>query len=136
MRALCPAVLLLLISSVPALAQKTVTIPISDISTGERYLRECPKVHPDMTFVEVTRTNYCFGYLRGIIDFHAVLHEYPGLNLFCPPKDLSNLDADALLRRFLEQHPEHHTMPTAALLGKVLADKYPCSTTAQVQPPR
>lgn len=128
MRSVSLAAFFLLVSCSPVLAQHTITIPLGDIGTGERYLRECPKVHPDMTFEEVTKTNYCLGYLRGILDFHSVLHVYPGLNLFCPPK-LDNLEADKLLRQFLEQHPEHRNMPTAAVFGKALSDQYPCPAT-------
>ena len=121
------AVLFLFLSCPFLFAQKTVTIPLADVGTGERYLRECPKVHPNMSFEEVTKANYCFGYLRGVIDFHSVLHVYPGLNLFCPPKGLGNAEADKLLRDFLDKHPEHRDMPTPALFGKVLDERYPCS---------
>ena len=133
-RRLLPAFFLLLTCSHLCAQQRTITIPLADIGTGERYLRECPKVHPDMPFEEVTRINYCFGYLRGVVDFHSVLHVYPGLNLFCPPRDLDNLAADRLLREFLDQHPEHRNMPTPALVGKALADRYPCPAASPAPP--
>lgn len=137
MRASYSAVLFLLISCSPALSQKTITIPLADIGTGERYLQNCPKVHPNMPFEEVTRINYCFGYLRGIIDLHSVLHIVnPGLNLFCPPKGLDNLEADRLLREFIDKHPEHRNMPTAALFGKALSEKYECAAAPPAQPPK
>jgi hypothetical protein len=136
MRAFFLGAVFLLIAWSQALAQKTITIPLADIGTGERYLRECPRVHPNMPFEEVTKTNYCFGYLRGVIDFHAVLHVYPGLNLFCPAKEVGNIEADRMLRDFMDKHPEHRDMPTSALLGKALSEQYPCPAASPSQPPK
>ena len=129
MRFLAPIAAVCLMCSVVSTAQKKTEIPIGGIDSGEGFLQNCPEIHPNMPFEEVTRENYCLGFVRGVLEYNRVLQVGSGLNLFCPPKDLPNADADALLREYIKRHPEHQKMPTAVLIAKAMSEKYACPAT-------
>jgi hypothetical protein len=141
MRTVGVVALFLLVFSTPVLAQKTKEYRIGGIDTGEGYLRHCPKIHPNMPFGEVLHANYCYGYVRGIIDYNRVLNAFPGLvdpkknialsfSIFCPPENLGSAEADKILRKYMEEHPERLNRPTASLVADALAKDYPCTAAA------
>lgn len=110
---------------------------IGGVETGEGYLRECPAVRANMQFSEVLKANYCFGYVRGIIDYNRVLNTFPGMvdpkkdvamtfSIFCPPNSLGSAEADALLRQYIERHPDQRSRATASLAARAFAEAYPC----------
>lgn len=116
--------------AVAGLAQNTTTIKVPQIYTGESYVRDCPEIYPNMPFETVLKVNYCFGYVRGMVDYNSLLNVYPKLNLFCPPRDMDIAQTDATIRKYIKEHPDQREMPITALIAKVLSDAYPCPTQA------
>jgi hypothetical protein len=55
------------------------------------------------------------------------VHDTASGNLFCPPRDLAEIQTLSIVAKFIENHPEHWNKSGSDLVIMALSQSFPCA---------